>query len=406
MKRCAKQDDLPKEEIIYLSPDDIDLFIDDVRVSVNEKYEEMKESIQSTGIDTPIPIAKYPKTGRWMVVAGGNTRLAIAKELELKYVPCRKFAWTNESDALLKHLKENDLRNGYTFYERCLGATKIINNLKNNSSEMLFKQFIEYMSASGYPITSARKLYVACPFVNKVKDIIPKALKAGLGQNTVLELSAVYNKCQREGKQDLFLEQLGEHDSDKFPTKEFLAEIKAVVPISKNTNKSSVASSDIVADEDDFDLDLAREEAYKSALNFSEGCRLYGFVERIPTGIGYLVTNFPRIDNIEEENNRTRISWAWWQLVQLSSIRDASADVLKTYMPEQVEPYVELMRGKFESAYNELDMPFPGTDLDQVYKTFDGETQTSYVSLLNLYWKIVRSVHYDWVWNKDEYDAD
>ena len=408
MKRCAKQDTLPKEEIIYLSPDDIDFFIDDVRVNINQKYDEMRESIEATGIDIPIPIAKYPKTGRWMIVAGGNTRLAIAKELELKYVPCRAFAWTNESDALLKHLKENDLRNGYTFYERCLGAQKIINNFKKDGLEkMSFEQFIEYMSTAGYPITSARKLYVACPFISKVKDIIPKALKAGLGQNAVLELSARYNKCEKENKQDLFLKLLQENDCYKFSMKEFLLELKEAVPIPQYPNRSGIANSNVVydEDEDEFDFDVAQEQMYKRASSFSKGCKLYGFIERIPTGLGYLVINFPRIGAIGEERSRQRASWGWWQLVQLSGIRDASVDVLKTYMPEKlVKPYVELIKGNFEYAYSELDMPIPGTDLSQVYKTFDDETQTSYLELLDLYWKIIRSKHYEWVWNKTDVD--
>ena len=409
------------EQIIYLSPDDIDSFVDDVRMKANEKYEDIKESVKSVGIETPIPIAKHPKTHRWMVFGGGNTRLKVAKELKLKQVPCRELLWSNKLDALMKHLKENDLRNGYTFFERCLGAQKIINRLKNGKQEMSLAKFIEYMREAGYPASSATKLYVVYSFVVKIKDIIPKALGAGLGQNAVGELNSAYNKCIKKKKQDLFLQLLAENDSVKFSTNEFLQKLNNIVSISKQSVKPSSKTINISPQDsknekikatstkkfddegiEELDIDVAREQMNRNASIFAKGCRLNGFIKKIPTGLGYLVTNFPRIHSINEEASRRRMSWGWWQLVQLSGIRDASRDVLNTYMPDRlVEPYVELIEGSFESAYGELDMPLPGTDLCHVYKTFDGETQTSYLNLLDLYWKISRSKNYDWVWKKE-----
>ncbi len=416
------------EQLIFLSPDDIDLFIDDVRVKANDKYEEIKESIETAGIETPIPVAKNPSTNRWMVFGGGNTRLKIAKELKLKHIPCREFLWTNELDALLKHLKENDLRNGYTFFERCLGAQKIIDRLKNGSQKIPLSKFVKYMQKAGYPASSATKLYVVYRFVIQVKDIIPKALKAGLGQNAVGELNSAYNKCEKDNKQDLFLKLLGENDSDKFSVNEFLSEVNEVILIYKQSAKPSSQTINVPQDSknrktkivignkfnhqsqsygeiDELDINAARKEMYKNASIFAKGCHLFSFIKKIPTGLGYIVINFPRIEAIEEENSRKRASWGWWQLVQLSGIRDASADVLKTYMPQQlVEPYVALIKGGFEAAYRELDMPIPGSDLGQVYKTFDSKTQTSYLDLLDFYWKISRSKDYDWIWNKDDAD--
>ena len=225
----------------------------------------------------------------------------------------------------------------------------------------------------------------------------------------------------------MFLKLLGENDSDKFSVNEFLLELNKIISIYKQPTKPSSQPINIPQDSkngktkvisvakfnnqnlkeeiDELDIGAAREQMYKNASIFAKGCHLFKFIKKIPTGFGYLVINFPRIEAIEEERSRQRASWGWWQLVQLSGIRDASKDVLETYMPAKlVKPYVELIKGDFKSAYSELDMPTPGADLSQVYKTFDNKTQMSYLYLLDFYWKIIRSKHYEWVWNKTDVD--
>ncbi len=83
----------------------------------NPEYDRIKDSIRSQGLDQPLVITRRPGSTDYIVFAGGNTRLLVLKELyeetgEEKFarVPCVIRAWQRESDVLLAHLRENDLR--------------------------------------------------------------------------------------------------------------------------------------------------------------------------------------------------------------------------------------------------------------------------------------------------------
>ncbi len=91
----------------------------------NPEYDRIKDSIRSNGLDQPLVITQRPGAADYIVHAGGNTRLLILKELyeetgdeRFSRIQCVFRPWRRESDVLLAHLRENDLRGSLTFIDK------------------------------------------------------------------------------------------------------------------------------------------------------------------------------------------------------------------------------------------------------------------------------------------------
>ena len=95
------------------------------RRSDNPEYDRIKSSIRNNGLDQPLVITRRPEATDYIVRAGGNTRLRILKELYAETsdpcfarVPCVLTPWRCESEVLVAHLRENDLRGSLTFIDK------------------------------------------------------------------------------------------------------------------------------------------------------------------------------------------------------------------------------------------------------------------------------------------------
>ena len=95
------------------------------RRSENPEYDRIKSSIRADGMDQPLVVTCRPDETDYVVGAGGNTRLRILQELyeetgeeRFQWVDCLFKPWREESDVLLAHLRENDLRGGLSFIDK------------------------------------------------------------------------------------------------------------------------------------------------------------------------------------------------------------------------------------------------------------------------------------------------
>ena len=102
----------------------------DPRVTRNPAYEDIKASIRERGLDAPPAITRRPGESHYIIRNGGNTRLAILRELwsETKderffRIPCLFRPWPQRGEVVMLtgHLAENELRGGLSFIERALG---------------------------------------------------------------------------------------------------------------------------------------------------------------------------------------------------------------------------------------------------------------------------------------------
>lgn len=176
------------------------------RVTRNPRYEEIKASIRERGLDAQPAITRRPGETHYIIRNGGNTRLAILRELwsETKderffRIPCLFRPWSERGEiiALTGHLAENELHGGLSFIERALGVEKARELYEQESGQTLTQsELARRLSADGYPITQ--------PHISRMQDAvryllpsIPSVLYGGLGRPQVERLTALRKASAR-----------------------------------------------------------------------------------------------------------------------------------------------------------------------------------------------------------------
>ena len=156
----------------------------------NPEYDRIRDSIRNTGLDQPLVVTQRPDATDFIVHAGGNTRLIILKELfaetgdkRFAAVPCLLKAWCCESDVLLAHLRENDLRGGLTFIDKARAVCEAQELLTEELGlDVISQRRLETeLRRAGYRITQARISQMVYT-VSRLLPVIPIALEGGLGR--------------------------------------------------------------------------------------------------------------------------------------------------------------------------------------------------------------------------------
>jgi ParB family protein of integrating conjugative element (PFGI_1 class) len=170
------------------------------RVARNPRYDEILASIRERGLDTSPAITRRPGETHYIIRNGGNTRLAILRELwaETKderffRISCLFRPWSERGEiiALTGHLAENVLHGGLTFVERALGVEKARELYEQESGTTLTQtELARRLTADGYPITQ--------PTISRMQDTvryllpaIPTVLYSGLGRPQIERLTAM-----------------------------------------------------------------------------------------------------------------------------------------------------------------------------------------------------------------------
>ena len=163
----------------------------DPRVTRNPLYDDIKASIRGRGLDAPPPITRRPGAAHYIIRNGGNTRLAILRELwsETKderffQVACLFRPWPERGDivALSGHLAESELHGRLTFVERALGVEKMRAFYEQALDKTLSQsELARCLAADGFP--------VAQPHISRMQEVIryllpylPNVLYQGLGR--------------------------------------------------------------------------------------------------------------------------------------------------------------------------------------------------------------------------------
>ena len=178
----------------------------DPRKKRNPVYEEIKASIRERGLDAAPAITRRPGDDHYIIRNGGNTRLAILRELwsetkEERFfrVSCLFRPWPERGEivALTGHLAENELRGGLTFIERALGVEKAREFYELESGSTLSQsELARRLAADGYPVQQSHISRMA-DAVRYLLPSIPTVLYAGLGRHQVERLSVMRKACER-----------------------------------------------------------------------------------------------------------------------------------------------------------------------------------------------------------------
>jgi len=178
----------------------------DPRVKRNPAYEDIKASIRERGLDAPPAITRRPGQEHYVIRNGGNTRLAILRELwsETKQerfyrISCQFRPWPERGEivALTGHLAENELRGGLTFIERALGVEKAREFYEQEAGSTLSQsELARRLSADGYPVQQSHISRMR-DAVHYLLPAIPNVLYGGLGRHQVERIAVMRKASER-----------------------------------------------------------------------------------------------------------------------------------------------------------------------------------------------------------------
>lgn len=232
-----RRPEIPPEDPITATPmvveiDEIDFYDRNPRRSPNDKYHEIKASMAAGEMDQPLTITRRVGAQRYMVFKGGNTRLRALKELysetgeeRFHRIHCLFQPWTRESDALLGHLKENDLRGDLIFIDRALAIRELKDLIGNEIGEELSLRRLEtVLKERGYRIGKTLLGWFDYA-VDILHQTIPTALQAGMGRpqiERIKTLDRAFGQCwlsldlgADNMAQDVFVEVMSRHDAEQ-----------------------------------------------------------------------------------------------------------------------------------------------------------------------------------------------
>lgn len=179
----------------------------DPRVTRNPAYVEIKASIRERGLDAPPAITRRPGDPHYIIRNGGNTRLAILRELwaetkEERFfrIACLFRPWPQRGEivALTGHLAENELRGGLSFIERALGIEKArqLYEQENGGQALSQSDLARRLTADGYPAQQSHISRMQ-DAVRYLLPAIPTVLYGGLGRHQVERLAVLRKACER-----------------------------------------------------------------------------------------------------------------------------------------------------------------------------------------------------------------
>ncbi|HHX1076933.1 TPA: ParB family protein [Pseudomonas aeruginosa] len=175
----------------------------DPRKKRNPAYEDIKASIRERGLDAAPAITRRPGEDHYIIRNGGNTRLAILRELwsETKderffRITCLFRPWPSRGEVVMLtgHLAENELRGGLTFIERALGVEKAREFYEQESGSLSQSELARRLAADGFPVQQSH-ISRMNDAVRYLLPAIPTVLYGGLGRHQVERLSVMRKAC-------------------------------------------------------------------------------------------------------------------------------------------------------------------------------------------------------------------
>ena len=176
----------------------------DPRKKRNPAYEDIKASIRERGLDAAPAITRRPGEDHYIIRNGGNTRLAILRELwsetkEERFfrISCLFRPWPSRGEVVMLtgHLAENELRGGLTFIERALGVEKAREFYEQESGTTLSQsELARRLAADGFPVQQSH-ISRMNDAVRYLLPAIPTVLYGGLGRHQVERLSVMRKAC-------------------------------------------------------------------------------------------------------------------------------------------------------------------------------------------------------------------
>ncbi|MBI2800230.1 MAG: ParB N-terminal domain-containing protein [Gammaproteobacteria bacterium] len=366
--------DLQADCQIELAVDEIRPYENNPRRATNAKFDDIKESIRTGGLRSPVTVTRRPGESHFIVEAGGNTRLVALQQLwaETRDIRYRNLVvlfrpWQSESHVLTAHLIENEQRGDMTFWDKAAGIVALKVRLEDELGHVLSLRPLEdALYGLGLSVNTAtlahylfalerlRTLGNAVPSLSglDVKTLQPRlnALKryaqsrVSISEDEVYsqvfepafrQVVGLYRRTQSfsvattcEACELALARHLGEpvenlRDGLRRDSRRE-QERSESDGASERTNAPSV-SNDRVMREDDSPriLSASIDSAFQAARKFAESVDLHECVEQsCETPVGYRVSALPMAETASPERQR-----AWWLLAGVCGQLEPDAPV-------------------------------------------------------------------------------
>lgn len=189
---------------VSLTLDDISEFSLNPRRTDNPKYEEILESIRTIGLENPLVVTKRPGEAGYTLFNGGSTRLRALKALwaetkELKYYhqDCKFVPYSSDSELLIRHMIENEVRGEMTLLDKALAALKIKQLAEQERGQTVSSRALaDLLAEKGWRVsyvTVTILLFAA----EQLAERIPKALTSGMGRAKIEEIRKLYHAIKK-----------------------------------------------------------------------------------------------------------------------------------------------------------------------------------------------------------------
>ena len=192
------------------------------RQTRGEYYDSTKESIRNIGLLQMLTVTKAPGQNHFSLYNGGNTRLAILKELYQEYLAageddkaeairmqqCRYVPYTDDLDVLVKHMAENEERSDMTFADKARAVFQIRElYLKQSGEESVSNnKLVKFIHSLGWTSINQQMMTELNFVLDSLETVIPQALDAGMGKPKIQKI------CKWWGYVETYLQWLIDND--------------------------------------------------------------------------------------------------------------------------------------------------------------------------------------------------
>ncbi|MEM6483377.1 MAG: ParB family protein [Pseudomonadota bacterium] len=153
------------------------------------------QSIRQHGLDHALVVTQPPGSRNYVLAAGGTTRLSVLRELAAEAggarfakVPCVVIRWPGETELILAHLRENDLRSELVFIEQARAVAQCKRLLELDTGRSFSDdELAAQLHQRGYGFSGAiidQMLYAT----GRLLEVIPAALDSGLRREAVQQI--------------------------------------------------------------------------------------------------------------------------------------------------------------------------------------------------------------------------
>lgn len=228
-------------------------YAENPRTTQNPNYDDIKESIRNRGLDHAPNITRKNSADPYMIKDGGNTRLAILKELweetsdtRFYTLDCMFHPWTNDLDILVGHMVENEARGSMLFIERAIAANNIKQKIEaEENTSLSVRELSKRITELGWPL--AHQTLSQLLYANEILfPVIPETFWNGIGNDAVKKIRKVIDNARKfwesvettseEGNfEDIWREVFGAMDGDAFDITEAQNQLEGEIAVRLNS---------------------------------------------------------------------------------------------------------------------------------------------------------------------------